>query len=211
MKSMNDCTNPTATERSELFHKQIKEATEHIRAAQQRQKKYADEHRREVQFKVGDRVLLSSSNLRFVHKDKASKLLPKYLGPFTISKVVSPVAYELSLPPELRIHPVFHSEKLRPVKESSTFDSHRESSAPSIHPQVQEDDKVEYEVERILDRRVHKLRNGRTRTEYLVHWKGYPEYDATWEPAKNLDHSSSLISDYLRTSSPSAIHHHDDQ
>ena len=83
LKSKSDCTNPTAVERTELFHRQIKEATEHLQAAQQRQKKYADEHRRDIQFKVGDHVLLSTANLRFVHKDKASKLASKV--PWSIS------------------------------------------------------------------------------------------------------------------------------
>jgi hypothetical protein len=199
MKSKIDCTNPSAVERTELFHRQIKEATEHLRHAQERQKKYANEHRRDVTFKVGDRVLLSSANLRYVHKDKASKLLPKFLGPYIVKKVVSPVAFELILPPELRIHPVFHAEKLRAVKDSATFAPHRDQPVQPPPPEVQEDGEIEFEVERILDRRIHKLRGGRTRTEYLVQWKGYPEYDTTWEPAKNLDHAQSLISEYLQS------------
>ena len=199
MKSKTDCNNPSAIERTELFHRQIQEATEHIKQAQQRQKKYADEHRRDITFKLGDRVLLSTANLRFIHKDKASKLLPKFLGPFAIVKVVSPVAYELALPPELRIHPVQHAEKLKPVQESSTFAPHRSQVPLPPPPEVLEDGKIEFEVERILDRRIQKFRNGRTRTEYLVHWKGYPSYDATWEPAKNLDHSQALISECLRS------------
>ncbi len=199
MRSKTDCNNPTAAERTELFHRQIKEATEHIKQAQQRQKKYADEHRRDITFKIGDHVLLSTANLRFVHKDKAPKLLPKFLGPFAIVKVVSPVAYELALPPELRIHPVQHTEKLKPVQESSSFAPHRSQVPLPPPPEVLEDGKVEFEVERILDRRIQKFRNGRTRTEYLIHWKGYPSYDATWEPANNLDHSQTLISEYLRS------------
>ena len=199
LKSKTDCNNPTAAERTELFHRQIQEATEHIKQAQQRQKKYADEHRRDITFKVGDHVLLSTANLRFVHKDKASKLLPKFLGPFTIVKVVSPVAYELALPPALRIHPVQHTEKLKPVQESSSFAPHRSQVPLPPPPEVLEDGQVEFEVERILDRRIQKFRNGRTRTEYLVHWKGYPLYDATWEPANNLNHSQTLISEYLRS------------
>jgi hypothetical protein len=198
MRSKVDCTNPTAVERTELFHRQIKEATEHLQIAQQRQKKYTDEHRRDVQFKLGDRVLLSTAHLRFLHKDKASKLLPKYLGPFPIVKVVSPVAYELALPPELKIHPVQHTEKLKPVQESSSFAPHRSQAPLPPPPEVLEDGEIEYEVSRIIDRRIHKLRGGRTRTEYLVEWKGFPSYDATWEPASNLDHAQSLISEYLR-------------
>ena len=197
MKSKIDCTNPTAIERTELFHKQIKQATEYLQAAQLRQKKYSDEHRRDIKFKLGDRVLLSTANLRFIHKDKASKLLPKFIGPFTIIKIVSPVAYELQLPPELKIHPVQHTEKLKPLQESESFAPHRSQVPLPPPPEVLEDGQVEYEVERILDRRIHKMRNGLTRTEYLVQWKGYPSYDATWESVKNLEHAQSLISDYL--------------
>ena len=67
-------------------------------------------------------------------------------------------------------------------------------SSCSWTPEVLEDGKIEFEVESILYRRIQKFRNGQTRTEYLVHWKGYPPYDATWEPAKNLDRRYSLIS-----------------
>ena len=46
-----------------------------------------------------------------------------------------------------------------------------------------EDQSEEYEVERILDKR--QVRRGRSRTlntQYLVKWKGYNDYDNTWEP-----------------------------
>ena len=42
-----------------------------------------------------------------------------------------------------------------------------------------------YLVERLLDRR--EVKSGRqTQREYLVQWQGYPIYEATWEPSKNL-------------------------
>ncbi|GMH49420.1 hypothetical protein TL16_g00511 [Triparma laevis f. inornata] len=40
---------------------------------------------------------------------------------------------------------------------------------------------TEYEVERILEKRVNK-----SYVEYKVHWKNYPASEATWEPASNL-------------------------
>jgi hypothetical protein len=198
LKSLTNCANPSAAQRVEQLSKQIDQAVEHLKKAQERQKKYADEHRREVTLKVGDKVFLSSANIRFVHKDRSSKLAPKRLGPYTIKRVVSPVAYELELPNTLRIHPVFHIEKLERVKESASFAAHRTPIAPSTPPDAEEDDQKEYEVEKILDRRVVKLRNGRTRTEYLVLWKDYPLHDASWQPASDLANAPSAISDYLR-------------
>ncbi|KAI2650098.1 Retrovirus-related Pol polyprotein from transposon 17.6 [Labeo rohita] len=46
----------------------------------------------------------------------AKKLAPKLIGPFTVTKILSPVAVRLKLPPAYRrIHPVFHVSKLKPV------------------------------------------------------------------------------------------------
>jgi hypothetical protein len=38
-----------------------------------------------------------------------------------------------------------------------------------------------YEVEQILDHRIH-----RRQKQYLVKWVGYPLHDATWESARNI-------------------------
>ena len=57
---------------------------ERIKAAQSRQKSYADKHRRHVEFKNGDYVLLKVSPMRGVirfGKNKA-KLSPRFIGPF---------------------------------------------------------------------------------------------------------------------------------
>ena len=45
--------------------------------------------------------------------------------------------------------------------------------------------KSEWEVERILKKR--KIGKG---CQYLVTWKDFPAYEATWEPARNLKGSA---------------------
>ena len=58
----------------------------------------------------------------------------------------------------------------------------------------------EYEFEEILNKRVAKgSGSAKSRTEYLVSWKGFARDDATWEPMANLEGSAELISAYERT------------
>ena len=80
-----------------------------MRTAQSRQKSYANNRRRELEFNVGDHVFLKVSPfkgiMRFVKREKLS---PRYIGPFEILRRYVVVAYELDLPTELAaIHLVF--------------------------------------------------------------------------------------------------------
>ena len=43
------------------------------------------------------------------------KLAPRYVGPYSISQVINPSALRLTLPPSLKIHPVFHVSQVKPV------------------------------------------------------------------------------------------------
>ena len=70
-------------------------AKKHLLAAQCRQKAYADTKRRDVTFVEGDWVLLSTENLRL---QGSRKLLPRFVGPFLITKVVGKHAYRLHSP-----------------------------------------------------------------------------------------------------------------
>ena len=77
---------------------------------QNRQKSYVNTKRKRLSFNIGSQVLLGT----FIIKLKilrAKKLLPRWLGPFRIVKMVDNVAYKVELPKTLKIHlvfPVFH-------------------------------------------------------------------------------------------------------
>jgi len=93
----------------------IQKIRERLRAAQDRQKSYANVHRGPLLFNIGDHVFLKVSplkgNLRF---GKKGKLTPRYIEPFKILQKVGPVADRLALPPTLQgIHDVFHVPQLR--------------------------------------------------------------------------------------------------
>jgi hypothetical protein len=162
-----------------------------IRSAQDRQASLANEHRTEISFNVGDRVLLSSANITVdAQVNRPSrKLAPRFHGPFVILERIGPVAYKLDLPGTMHIHPVFHVSRLRPYVDPRSFDPSREVPVrppPEIIANV-----PEYEVERILDKRRH-----RRRVEYLVKWVGYPNSESTWEPLAHLGHAMDSIRDF---------------
>ncbi|GJZ01749.1 putative reverse transcriptase domain-containing protein [Tanacetum coccineum] len=63
-----------------------------------RQKSYADNRRKPLEFEVGDRVMLKVSPWKGVVRfGKKGKLALMYVGPFDILERISPVAYRLSL------------------------------------------------------------------------------------------------------------------
>jgi hypothetical protein len=95
-----------------LSHKSIQEK---MRTIQSRQKSYAENRRRPLEFSEGDHVFLKVTpklGLRGVFRTK--KLCLRYVGPFLILKRVGPVAYQLALPLAMSgLHDVFHVSQLK--------------------------------------------------------------------------------------------------
>ena len=75
------------------------------------QKSYYDKKHRDIQFVVGDSVLLSTQNLKF--KGIPHKLQWKFCGPYKILDKIGTQEYRLQLPDTWRIHPVFHESLLK--------------------------------------------------------------------------------------------------
>lgn len=177
---LDESTNQTATEMLQQLTTDLEQARQNIQKAQARQAKYANQHRRLVIFKEGEMVLLSTANLR--NMDRAPKLVAKYYGPFKIKRVLSDVTYELDLPPTMRIHPVFHISKLKHYKQTDKFAREEKQHMPP--PEVINGETL-WEVDRVVKQRMRK-RGNKSVLEYLVMWKGYPEWEATWEPGNKL-------------------------
>jgi hypothetical protein len=163
-------------------------AKRRIAAAQQRQAEAANKKRADVSFKEGDLVRVSAAHFRTL--SGTAKLNKKWLGPFLILKMRGPNAAELELPSTLRAHPVINVGQLK-LERSGSYD-HGVEQPPD--PELV-DGEEEYEVEDILEHRIRKYGRS-TREEYKVLWKGYPKWEATWEPKAHLAHAPKVLRAY---------------
>ncbi|XP_056688567.1 uncharacterized protein [Spinacia oleracea] len=147
-----------------------------MKAAQSRQKSYADKRRRPLEFEVGDHVFLKISPTKGVMRfGQTGKLSPRYIGPYEILERVSEVAYRLALPTDLeKVHNVFHVSMLRKyVPDPSHVISHEPLA-------LRNDLTYEEKPIEILDRREKRLRN---KVIPMVKglWANHLTSEATWE------------------------------
>ncbi|XP_025628633.1 uncharacterized protein [Arachis hypogaea] len=96
----------------------IKKIRARISTAQSRQKSYADQRRKPLEFEVGEHVFLRitlTTGIGIAIKTK--KLNLRFIRPFEILKQFGPVAYQVALPPHLsNLHDVFHVSQFRKYK-----------------------------------------------------------------------------------------------
>ena len=152
-----------------------------LKAAQDRQKSYADKRRRPLEFKVGDSVLLKVSPWKGVLRfRKRGKLSPRFIGPFKIIARVGKVAYRLELPDELSgIHPTFHVSHLRKCL------ADEDSYVPLNEIEV--DNKLNYieEPVAIVEEELRRVQNKTVRS-YKILWKHGKITDCTWESESDV-------------------------
>ena len=175
----------TKAESADEFVKRRQEEFRHardaMRRAQERQAKYANRGRLDVQFKVGDKVLLATSHLRLPEAQNASrKLQPRYHGPYVVKEVISPVAYRLSLPKSFKIHDVIHISHLKPHHDGSKQFPFRPAYKAPPPPEIIAED----EYFKISGFDKHRLRFHQP--EFLVRFEGYGAKDRQWLSASHL-------------------------
>ncbi|KAK3507869.1 hypothetical protein QTP70_002196 [Hemibagrus guttatus] len=130
------------------------------------------------EYRPGQKVWLSTRDIRM--RVPCKKLSPRFIGPFTITRQINPVTYHLQLPPEYKIHPVFHVSLLKP-HHPSVFPSTEPGEAEEPPLPLITDEGSAYLVRDILDSR---RRGGRL--EYLVDWEGYGPEERSWVPRNDV-------------------------
>ncbi|GKA31508.1 hypothetical protein Tco_0717813 [Tanacetum coccineum] len=149
---------------------------EKLKAARDRQKSYADNRRKPLEFEVGDRVMLKVSPWKGVIRfGKKGKLAPRYVGPFEILERIGPVAYRLRLPEELSgVHDTFHVSNLKKCLADASL------HVPLDEIKVDKTLRFVEEPVEIMDREVKSLKRSRILL-VKVHWNSKRGPEFTWE------------------------------
>ncbi|GJY54184.1 putative reverse transcriptase domain-containing protein [Tanacetum coccineum] len=153
---------------------------EKLKAVRARQKSYANNRRKPLEFEVGYHVVLKVSAWKGVVRfGKKGKLAPRYVGPFEILKRIGPVAYRLRLSEELSgVHDTFYVSNLKNRSCSILVDA-------SLHVPLDEIkvDKTLYFVEepvKIMDCEIKSLKRSKI-SLVKVHWNSKRGPKFTWE------------------------------
>jgi hypothetical protein len=171
----------------------VKTIQNNLKAAQTRQKSYANIRRRPLQFQTGDFIYLRVSPTRGIQRfGVKGKLAPRYVGPFEIIEICGSVAYHLQLPPLLAaIYDIFHVSQLRKCVKVPT---------KIIDPQA-------IEIESDLTYTEHQIRvlftkERSTRREtikmFKIQWDHHTEEEATWDTESYLQRN---FPDFLQANS----------
>jgi transposase InsO family protein len=181
----------------------LDEARQAMERAQAVQKEHFDRNRQDVQFALGDRLLISKKDLSLpAERDVPWKLQALYDGPYKVTKVLSRAdgrayAYQLDLPPKLvngGLHDVFSPNKLVRYRGQGKWPSQEEAQ--------KETDVVEGLTEHVVERIwAHRdvLPKGpipasgkRLIREYLIEWKGSTRMEWEWLKVEKLNRGGVL-------------------
>ena len=145
----------------------------------QRLKAKMDERRKEVQFQIGDFVMVHLNKAR-MQQGMPTKLQMRRVGPCKVLAKYGENAYKVDLPSDLAISPVFNIVDLiifkREINQQST-------TSPRVLQDLDTNampKKKPTKEDKVLESRVKKATGHQVYMEHLIKWKDQPEFEATW-------------------------------
>lgn len=165
----------TANDLAQRMSQAVEHARQSIKKAQAVKERVVNAHRRPVDWKVGDKVWVSTKP--WATERPSKKLDQQMAGPYKVLEQVG-YSWRVKLPDSIKVHNVFPSDRLRKASEDP-LPGQVEEPPPPIH--VTGD--AEYEVEEILASKIL-----RRRLYYRVHWSGH-DLDPTWYLASNFKYA----------------------
>jgi hypothetical protein len=126
---------------------------------------------------VGDQVLAHLKKERFP-REMYNKLKMKKIGPCKILRKFDANTYEIELPDDVGISPIFNILDLYPYKKADIEDS---KDQDKIQWEKQMPIEKNPQMENIIDQSIGKKTRRKTYIEYLVKWKEHSIEDASWK------------------------------
>lgn len=157
----------------------LKQLRNHLTQAQATMKNAADKKRRDIHFSMGEWVYVKLKPYRQLSVSRRihHKLAAKFFGPFQVTAKVGSVAYKLALPPTSKVHPVFHVSLLKKAVQAPT--------EPVLPPELELGQEDILMPKRVLTTRLIQDQQDELE-QWLIHWDGQEEEDATWEDASMI-------------------------
>jgi hypothetical protein len=149
---------------------------DNLKAAKPCQEAYANKRHRPFELKVGDHVYLRISPMKGMKRfGVKGKLVPRYIGIFTILEKCLTVTYKLDLPPSLAgVHDIFHVSQLKKCLKAPMDDV-----LPEVTPLEADLSYPEHPI-KVLDQKDHVMRHKAIKF-FKIQWSNHSEEEATWE------------------------------
>ncbi|GKB65613.1 ty3-gypsy retrotransposon protein [Tanacetum coccineum] len=142
----------------------LKQLKDSLLSAKNRMEVKANRKRHDVEFNVGDLVLVKLQPFRQITLAKrfSNKLAKRYYGPYKVEARVGKVAYRLALPATSKIHLVFHVSILKPFVGDNSVE------VAGLPEELHNDQPLEQPLAMCDSRMV--LRSGVPAQQVLVQW-----------------------------------------
>jgi hypothetical protein len=129
------------------------------------------------------------------HPSQRGKMVPRFIGPMEVIKMVGRNAVQLNLPKALKIHSTVSVAKIKPFFARQN----------QIVPPVVINDLEEFELESISDHFFdpdHSLPLSKRSSslKFKAVWKG--SYEDSWHPFDNFENATKLMCKYLTSCTP---------
>jgi hypothetical protein len=181
-------TMPAVSDRAARMKEALDHARTHAERAQAKQKRLADRHRRLLQIKDGDLVLLATEGLRL--RSGMHKLTGRYIGPMRVVGRVNDNAVTLDMPPLLgALHKTVNIARLKLYRDGNArFPGRPQRTERPPAVLTDTNGVASYEVECVLAQR-----GTGTCRELLVRWKGYGAEHDEWQRRSELVRSAPVV------------------